>query len=563
MLLDHEREAMLYDVLHEFPDIKQSYKKHSKVEQALHDHEAHLANHLKLWQAVRRWLNRHKAYLVSDLPGLMLDRIQGGDFKDCQFEHLLVDEFQDLTPAEQDLFFKLRPTKGQLVALGDPRQSIYAFLGNDRLGLAKLNDHAKQAGVQVLDIPLTACQRCPQDIVVAANQLMNLVTAKPMEPVNQAHAKILVVKWSTPESEAKGMAKLIRDNIAAFPNSKHLVMVTRRQFGYWLRDELLGLDNNITVDLSFSESILETWPVREAFLFFCLLADPDAPTWRAWLGYQTPDEVNSYNAPQRNAGAYLKFLTYCNDTISAEAVLQLCSQDRMKSSATAGVAVWDRANRYRELLAKQPWANFEVKQLIGAIFDSASWPIQKPNEQISVSNDFGQLCRTASEMLDEVAVAAEEADGSKLLRQVARRLRYNIATRKPFATNEDAKLKVTTLWGAKGLTADHVYVVGLCKEAIPGLRRDSYPGTDQEYTDEQQRLFYVSITRSKGTLVLSRPEKIKRGDALNLNLHVKGNWHWSTLEMCPYLRDIMAVLPQAQQGEGLLKRNPPFSLAQL
>src|ERR1017187_970143 len=53
MLLDHEREAMLYDVLHEFPDFKQSYKSLSKTEQALHDHEAHLVNHLKLWQAVR------------------------------------------------------------------------------------------------------------------------------------------------------------------------------------------------------------------------------------------------------------------------------------------------------------------------------------------------------------------------------------------------------------------------------------------------------------------------------------------------------------------------------
>ncbi len=77
MLLDHEREAMLYDVLHEFPDFKRSYKSHSKTAQALHDHEAHLASHLKLWQAVRRWLNRHKAHLVSDLPGLILDRSSG------------------------------------------------------------------------------------------------------------------------------------------------------------------------------------------------------------------------------------------------------------------------------------------------------------------------------------------------------------------------------------------------------------------------------------------------------------------------------------------------------
>jgi len=558
MLLDHEREAMLYDVLHEFSDLKQTFKRHNKAEQALHDHEAHLADHLKLWQAVRRWLDRHRAHLISDLPRLMLDRIQGGDFGGCQYEHLLVDEFQDLTHAEQKLFFKLRPSSGQLVALGDPRQSIYAFLGNDRQGLDKLNDHGKQTGVPVRDIPLTECQRCPQDIVTAANQLMNLSPAKPMKPVNQARARIRVLYWKRPEAEAEGMAKLIRDNISAYPADKHLAMVTRRQFGYWLRDELLKLDKSITVDLSFSESILETWPVREAFLFFCLLADPDAPTWRAWLGYQTPDEENSHNAPQRNAPPYLAFLAQCNDVISSEAVLHLCSEDRTKPRRSCGVALWDRASRYRELLAKHSWSSFEAKHLIETVFAAGNWPAQKPSDQVTATNDFGLLRKTALEMLDEVSSTVKGADRSELLRQVARQLRYSIATRKPFATSEDAKLKVTTLWGAKGLTAEHVYVLGLCKEAIPGSRRESYPGTDYQYKEEQRRLFYVSITRSKNTLVLSRAEKIKAGEAKRLNLHARGNWHWLTLEMCPFLQDIMSVLPPAQSGESLLKANPAF-----
>jgi hypothetical protein len=33
--------------------------------------------------------------------------------------------------------------------------------------------------------------------------------------------------------------------------------------------------------------------------------------------------------------------------------------------------------------------------------------------------------------------------------------------------------------------------------------------------------------------------------------------------MCPFLRDIMSVLPEARQGEKLLEANPPFSLGQL
>jgi len=76
-------------------------------------------------------------------------------------------------------------------------------------------------------------------------------------------------------------------------------------------------------------------------------------------------------------------------------------------------------------------------------------------------------------------------------------LRYQIATRDPFATDETPDIQVATFWGAKGVTAEHVYILGLCDEAIPGTKREEYPGTDAEYIDEQRRLFYVSLTRAK------------------------------------------------------------------
>ena len=80
------------------------------------------------------------------------------------------------------------------------------------------------------------------------------------------------------------MAKAIVENIHAHPEDRHLAMVTRRQFGYWLRDRIFELDLKLRLDLGFSEGLLDSWAAREAFLVFCLLIDPDRPTWRAWLG---------------------------------------------------------------------------------------------------------------------------------------------------------------------------------------------------------------------------------------------------------------------------------------
>ena len=106
------------------------------------------------------------------------------------------------------------------------------------------------------------------------------------------------------------------------------------------------------------------------------------------------------------------------------------------------------------------------------------------------------------------------------LRRVAGRLRHQIATNEPLATGEPSNLQVATLWGAKGVTAEHIYILGVSKQALPGERRDEYPGTKAEYEDEQRRLFYVSITRTKKTLVISRALKVRRGQAKQLGLTV-------------------------------------------
>src|SRR5260370_34294293 len=122
--------------------------------------------------------------------------------------------------------------------------------------------------------------------------------------------------------------------------------------------------------------------------------------------------------------------------------------------------------------------------------------------------------------------------------------------REPADEGDTGRLRVATLWGVKCVTAEHVYILGACQEALPGERRDEYPGTDAEYVDEQKRLFYVSITRAKKTLVISRALGARRGLAYQLGLAVTpGSGFWANLKMSPFLHDIMSVLPNAVQGE--------------
>ena len=167
------------------------------------------------------------------------------------------------------------------MALGDPRQSIYRFRGNDKEGLSKIEKLLNPSDNFVREINMVECQRCPKEIVLAANQLMGLYSSQAMTPGNQDSVNWHLVVWKSLEAEAKGMAEKIVGNIHAHPQEKdnnnisHLAMVTRRQFGYTLRQEISKLDPDLKIDLSFSESLLESWAVREAFIYFCLLVDPD------------------------------------------------------------------------------------------------------------------------------------------------------------------------------------------------------------------------------------------------------------------------------------------------
>lgn len=553
LLLDHEREPMLYDVLTLAPSLKGTFKKHRDASQALAAHEAGHVVHRALWQAVDQWLVRHQAELLSGLPKLLLDHLKGGDFSERTYEHVLVDEYQDLTFGEQELFLRLVKPNGFFVALGDRRQSIYAFRGNDPSGLESVGNQR----MDVLDVPMNECTRCPTEIVRTSNELMTLSGAAPMVSPGLKPGRVRLVHWGTPQNEAKGMAGVIMQNIDAQPAERHLVMVTRRQFGYRIRSELRKLRSDLEIHMNFSESLLESWASREAFLLFCLLADPDAPTWRAWLGYQNSATGHHFKAPQRNSKAYLQFLKECEDRITAEAVEALAKEAPPRSRGTGTKRLHERAQRFAALSESLSWNELQDPvSALDALFVPELWVSSSYEDAETAKQDLGLLLAQSRALLEEIT--DEDADAKTKLRRVVRDLRYLIATREPLRTTtddgDDSKeseapaLQIATLWGAKGVTADQVYLVGLCGEAIPGDRRPDYPGTDAEFLEEQRRLFYVSITRTTNTLILSRPTKIRPGDAQRLGLSVQGYGQWVELRMSKFLRDILEFLPESVAG---------------
>jgi len=106
------------------------------------------------------------------------------------------------------------------------------------------------------------CQRCSAQVVDLGNALMEL-EAEPLVSVRPDPALIRLLHFATPEGEVKGVAPAVLNTFLQHPADTHLVLVTRRQWGYALRDEIRQLNPVIHVQTVVAEDILDTWPVRE------------------------------------------------------------------------------------------------------------------------------------------------------------------------------------------------------------------------------------------------------------------------------------------------------------
>ncbi|AQZ11472.1 HMI1 (YOL095C) [Zygosaccharomyces parabailii] len=87
-----------------------------------------------------------------------------------KYKVVLIDEFQDLFPSLLPLLEQVARGK-QLVLFGDPNQSIYNFLGDNKLVLDKLDNIHKDGNFTVMQ--LYDNFRCTPEIMASADKLIN------------------------------------------------------------------------------------------------------------------------------------------------------------------------------------------------------------------------------------------------------------------------------------------------------------------------------------------------------------------------------------------------------
>jgi DNA helicase II / ATP-dependent DNA helicase PcrA len=91
-----------------------------------------------------------------------------------KYDHIIIDEAQDLNKAQLRLVTRACQERTQVFAIGDEKQSIYAFTGADHDSIPNII-RAFQAEL----LPLRVCYRCGTAIIDLANQLNGAIIPAP------------------------------------------------------------------------------------------------------------------------------------------------------------------------------------------------------------------------------------------------------------------------------------------------------------------------------------------------------------------------------------------------
>lgn len=424
--------------------------------------------------ALLAWLRFHKAILIGELipSGIQYLRNNSQSPYRSMFDHLLVDEYQDLNRAEQHLVDLL--ANGTLVVVGDEDQSIYSFKHAHPEGIVEFpgtHPNTEEAG-------LDQCRRCPHRVVAMANALIAHNTSRsnrhllptPGNPAGEIHS----VQWTSMQEEASGIAAFIKSRVESGvvkPGSV-LVLVPRREFGYAVRDELNRV--GVPAHSFFSEEPLDGDPkkqqesqAQQAMAMLVLLAyRDDRVALRCWCGFGNNSLADA---------AWARLRGYCETTgDSPWQALEKLAAGSLKLQRVGYIV-----NRFKELQALLAYLNGLTGQpLVDATFPSTE-PWAAPFREIAASieeNDF-----TAGKL------------GDTIRRHVSQ----------PEMPADVDYIRVMSLHKSKGLTADLVVVSGCLQGLIPSIDTAATLLEQHRAMEEQRRLFYVAITRTRRTLVLS------------------------------------------------------------
>jgi DNA helicase II / ATP-dependent DNA helicase PcrA len=425
-------------------------------------------------------------------------------------KHLIVDEYQDVNPAQEALIRKLVAGGAHLTVVGDDDQAIYQWRGSTVRNIISFTERYEGVTTFVLDVN----RRSLPDIIATAGRFSRTIIdrldkeMKPWRSADDGHGKEQIVSWAceTEQEEAYEIARLIANlNATGLPFSDIAILARSRAAYPKILEELAAL--GIPVQPGGRSGLFEQPEARAIGRLMCWLVGYD---WRDQRGPSTPialdilveEFVSIFNLSPRQQLAFETWL------------------DEMKVLVPATDRVADLIGEFYQLLE---------------IFNIRAWDMTNP----IVVNRLGTLARITNLFVDyeivykrarpDAAIEGEQVGGQDRGEWYYRNLatfilNYANGEFDGFEGEEDLLIDavdLTTVHSSKGLEWPAVFIPSLTTNRFPSM----YSGRSQEWlvpremfdapryeggSDDERRLFYVAMTRARDWLSISRHKKVTK-----------------------------------------------------
>ena len=422
--------------------------------------------------------------------------------------HLIVDEYQDVNPAQERLIQLLAGEKVELCVVGDDDQAIYQWRGSDVANIVKFAD--RYPGVTTFE--LTTNRRSRPGIIDAANAFAASIPGridKTMGPFRDSGGdKAAVWKWvaDTEAEEAGWIADFIdRLNQAGVPYRDMAVLVrTSTAYGA-LMDTFRTFD--IPVQPGGRTGLFDTDEGKLLAQVYCWLTGVD---WAPGRGQRAQVDMD-------------QLLPAIGDRFG----IGRRDQRDLRRHLEGWKSRVPKEDRPANLVAEF----YDLLKLLGV----GEWDLDNP----LLVNRLGSLARFSALVVDYEAVRRRaRPDAGEPGEQVGGEDRgiwyyrnfavfvvnYANGTYEGFDGEPDFDLDAVdllTVHRAKGLEWPIVFVPSLTKKRFPSAKtgeqvdwlvpRDQFDAARYEGSDDdERRLFYVAGTRARDWLSVSRHARVTK-----------------------------------------------------
>ena len=406
----------------------------------------------------------------------------------AQSRYIIVDEYQDINPAQYKLLRLLTGSSRNICAVGDSDQAIYAFRGADMGNF--LNFEKDYEGAE--RIFLTDNYRSTGTILNTSNSLIKNNLKRIDKEVSAVREKgSLVTIISVPDEKAEGEA-IVREIEQRIGGTSHYQMMHNSPDRDFPNDSYCFSDFAVIFRTNAQAKAIE-----DIFI-------------KAGIPYQIIGRANPVKSNEiSDTLSYLKAIINPEHDLSLRRVLALPSIGIGNSdlSEISGYAEENGLSLYDALKAIAQQGDKNINGFLSTMENLLALKNDLPADEFlakiiekSGLKSYYKNSEDSLELLKNLAAAYRDLDPAAAIVRVA-----DEALLMTPADCFDPRAEVVTLMTlhmAKGLEFKVVFIAGVEEGLIPyTLRKDSID------IEEERRLFYVGMTRARDELFLINARK--------------------------------------------------------